>query len=122
MNLPPVFAGEGGGMAIAQLQRIARIADRLVRFSNYFTPDAYTARSDPLFGTALRCIGVLQQQPIQQGLIVPFHYRSLTSNLICGCATGTRWNGWPIPGGADPRVDRRAIGGIRTLPVWVQTF
>src|SRR5436190_18938163 len=107
MNLPAVLAGEGGGMAIAQLECVAGVADRLVRFSNDLTHDTDTARQDPLFGAALRCIGMLQQQPIQQGLISPFHYSSLTSNLISGCATGTTWSGSPNPGGVDPRVDQR---------------
>jgi len=47
---------------------------------------------------------------------------SLTSNLTSGSASETTWSGWPNPGGADPRVDQRGIGGFRTLPVWLPAF
>ena len=54
MNLPAALASQGRRVARLQLERIAGVADLLVRFSNDLAPDADAARQYPLFGAGLR--------------------------------------------------------------------
>ena len=63
-------------MARAQLERIAGVGDALVGFANDHAIDAHAARQNPLLGAVPRCVGMLPQQPIQQGAGVRFVHSS----------------------------------------------
>ena len=76
MNLPSGTARQSGGMAIAQLQRIARVRDGLMGFADDNAVDAYPPRQNPLFGAVLRRVRMLPQQPIQQGAGLSFDHVS----------------------------------------------
>lgn len=72
MNLPPGAAREGGGVTSVQHQCVAGVGNRMVGFANDLTINTHAARQNPLLGTVLRRVGVLPQQPIQQGMDVRF--------------------------------------------------
>src|SRR5208282_2953095 len=67
MNLPAGTARQSGGLALTQFQGIARVRDGLMGLADDDAVDAYPSRPYPLFGAALRRVGMLPQQPIQQG-------------------------------------------------------
>jgi hypothetical protein len=73
MNLPAGTAIQGGGMAAAQFQRIARIGEELMRFADDDAVDADPSRQNPLLGAAFRRVGMLPQQPVQQWADLSFH-------------------------------------------------
>ena len=66
MNLPAGTAVQCGGAAAAQFQRTLRVRDDLMGFADDHAVDADASRQYPLFGAALRRVGILAQQPIQQ--------------------------------------------------------
>src|SRR5437016_7960435 len=82
MNLPSGTARQSGGMAIGQLQCIARVRDGLMGFADDNAVDAYPPRQNPLFGAVFRRVRMLPQQPIQKGAGVstPLH----KYNHVCG--------------------------------------
>jgi hypothetical protein len=72
MNPPAGAAIQRGGMAAKQPQRLPRIAEQLMRFTQNHAPDADAPGQDPLFGPRLGGAGMPLQQPMQEGLAFVF--------------------------------------------------
>src|SRR5438093_12822016 len=88
MNLPARAAVQSRGMSGAQLQRIARVRDRLMGLADDHAADAYSTGPDPLFGTVSRRVRMLLQQPIQYRprLSSVFGFHQLSHFIISSCS------------------------------------